>query len=116
MPTSARIFVDDKRVDGNPFKGKLAKNGVTHTIRAEAEGDVEQRAERQLRLGETGNAVQLRLPVVGGGAGAVAVVEAVEEQEVGPLSEQLHADDIGDRRCRPVGRQLRRPVLAGVLL
>ncbi len=38
MPTSARIFVDDKPVDGNLFKGKLAKNGVTHTIRAEATG------------------------------------------------------------------------------
>jgi eukaryotic-like serine/threonine-protein kinase len=38
MPSSARIFVDDKPVDGNPFRGKLAKNGVTHTIRVEAEG------------------------------------------------------------------------------
>ena len=38
MPSSARIFVDDKPVTGNPFHGKLTKNGVTHTIRVEADG------------------------------------------------------------------------------
>jgi eukaryotic-like serine/threonine-protein kinase len=39
-PKEAKIFVDDSPVSGNPFKGKLPKDGKTHQIRVEADGYV----------------------------------------------------------------------------
>ncbi|HEY4116545.1 MAG TPA: protein kinase, partial [Byssovorax sp.] len=37
-PSDAKIFVDDVLVKGNPYRGKLPRGDVTHTVRAEAEG------------------------------------------------------------------------------
>jgi serine/threonine-protein kinase len=37
-PPEARIFLDDKPLLGNPYKGKHTKDGVTHKLRIEAAG------------------------------------------------------------------------------
>jgi serine/threonine-protein kinase len=37
-PNDARIFIDDKAVSGNPYRGKLPKDSATHQIRVEASG------------------------------------------------------------------------------
>jgi serine/threonine-protein kinase len=37
-PPAATLFLDDSRLDGNPFEGDLTSDGARHTIRAEAQG------------------------------------------------------------------------------
>jgi eukaryotic-like serine/threonine-protein kinase len=37
-PEGARLFLDDKPLDANPFTGKLPQDGEAHTLRAEAPG------------------------------------------------------------------------------
>jgi serine/threonine-protein kinase len=37
-PPEAKIYLDDKPVPGNPYKGKVAKDGLTHKLRVEANG------------------------------------------------------------------------------
>jgi serine/threonine-protein kinase len=37
-PPEAKIYLDDKLLAGNPFKGKLTKDGLTHQVRVEAHG------------------------------------------------------------------------------
>ena len=39
-PPEAKIYLDDKLLAGNPWKGKLQKDGASHTIRIEAAGHV----------------------------------------------------------------------------
>jgi eukaryotic-like serine/threonine-protein kinase len=39
-PPEAKIYIDDKPLSGNPWKGKLQKDGASHTIRIEAPGHV----------------------------------------------------------------------------
>jgi serine/threonine-protein kinase len=37
-PPEAKLFLDDKPLAGNPFKGKLPKDGASHQLRIEAAG------------------------------------------------------------------------------
>ncbi len=37
-PADAKIFIDDAPLDGNPFKGAFPKDGLSHRVKAEANG------------------------------------------------------------------------------
>jgi serine/threonine-protein kinase len=60
-PAEAVIYLDDERLDGNPYKATLSHDGKEHRLRVEAEG--RETRTRTIRPDETSVTWELELPL-----------------------------------------------------